>query len=74
MDLANLCYFPGVSSQSLYDVLEKLDSKLLPGVARPDLGHIKNELNKIERITFHGLLMALSKNPQVNSMIGLYFK
>ena len=37
---------------------------------RPNLQHVRGELDKTTRITLHGLLMALSKNELVNSEIG----
>ena len=61
----------GVNSQSFLDALEKVDMKSPKFLSRPQLQHICSELDKVERITFHGLLMALSKNELINQEIGV---
>uniref|UniRef100_H2ZHR5 Centriolar satellite-associated tubulin polyglutamylase complex regulator 1 n=1 Tax=Ciona savignyi TaxID=51511 RepID=H2ZHR5_CIOSA len=61
----------GVNSQALFDLMEKSCSKLHTSSPRPSLQHVHSELSKTIRVTFYGLLMALSKNGDINSEIGV---
>ncbi|CAK8678292.1 centriolar satellite-associated tubulin polyglutamylase complex regulator 1-like [Clavelina lepadiformis] len=60
----------GVNSQSLYDAMEKTCLKLSSNTPRPSLQHLHDELCKPPRITFYSLLMAMSKNDDINNEIG----
>nr|XP_026692238.1 uncharacterized protein LOC100177643 isoform X2 [Ciona intestinalis] len=61
----------GVNCQAFYDTLAKSCLKLHSTSPCPSLQHVHSELSKTPRITFYGLLMALSKNDDVNTEIGL---
>nr|CAB3226506.1 UPF0705 protein C11orf49 homolog [Phallusia mammillata] len=60
----------GVNSQTFFDVMEKTCGKLSQFTKRPSLQHIHSELSKLPKVTFYGLLTALSKNDDINAEIG----
>lgn len=61
----------GVSSQGLFEAIEKLKTKLPKGCSSPLSKHIHTELSRSSKITYYGLLMGMSRNELINSEIGV---
>ncbi|XP_039263024.2 centriolar satellite-associated tubulin polyglutamylase complex regulator 1-like [Styela clava] len=61
----------GVQSQAFYEAIEKLKVKLPKSAPSPDSQHVHSELSKSSKTTYFGLLMALSRNEDINSEIGV---